>query len=402
LKRRAAIFGDREVWIHVNVEPLRDRALTGLGGIAQMAPMFIMMAGAQGGGVDPTTMTPMISGLFDAAKQLVEQIAYVDVALTVDGKSIDATVITGYKEGPIKTYLTKQKPASIPFLTEIEEQPYFVAMGYHAPGDSSSFIDYIVKTVIDAIPADSAGAAEPGAQGENTRALIEAFKTAAEFYRKVEGANAVIAMSPDGMKEVGDLIGKDHAGIIELTKQAMATDNPIMQQFGGAKMEALGTKKIGDVAVELFSLKFDTSSPMAAQAAAVYGQNTMYGLGVVNRRVRFCLGKEDDMQYAFRSKVRSPLAASPFVKEAMAALPSKHNVVILLDLASAVGSFSAMMGMPAAASPVPPGPPIAISVSLAGEPARLDVHVPVRAIERVKQEWGPQGTDVKPSPAPPG
>jgi hypothetical protein len=328
----------------------------------------------------------------------VEQIAYVDVALTVDGKSIDATVITGYKEGPIKTYLTKQKPASIPFLTEIEEQPYFVAMGYHAPGDSSPFIDYIVKTVIDAIPADTAGATDPGTQGQDTRALIEAFQTAGEFYRRVEGLNAVIAMSPDGMKEVGDLIGKDHAGIIDLAKQAMADDNPMMQQFGGAKMESLGTTKIGDVAVEQFSLTFDPASPMAAQAAAMYGQNARYALGVVNRRVRFCLGKDDDIKRAFRGKVSSPLAASPFVKEAMAALPSKRNAVILLDLASAIGSFAAMAGMPAMAGPVSPGPPIAISVSLAGEPARLDIHVPARAIERVKQAVAPKAPDISDLP----
>jgi hypothetical protein len=43
----------------------------------------------------------------------------------------------------------------------------------------------------------------------------------------------------------------------------------------------------------------------------------------------------------------------------------------------------------APAEAVPPGPPIGVSASLSGEPARLDIHVPIRSIERIKQAFAP-------------
>ena len=44
---------------------------------------------------------------------------------------------------------------------------------------------------------------------------------------------------------------------------------------------------------------------------------------------------------------------------------------------------------PAAQMP-PPGPPVAVSVSLSGEPARVDINVPFKAIERMVKAFSPQ------------
>jgi hypothetical protein len=166
-----------------------------------------------------------------------------------------------------------------------------------------------------------------------------------------------------------------------------------MQQFGGGvKVEALGSTKIGGATVEQFAMKLDEldpANPVTGPMAAMYGEDTRYGIGVVNDRVRFCLGNEQDIKRTFSGKISVPLASSSYVKEAMASLPKKHNAVILLDIATAVGFFNTMMGMPAPAGPISAGPPIAVSATLSGDPALLDIHVPARAIERIKQAAAP-------------
>ncbi len=67
--------------------------------------------------------------------------------------------------------------------------------------------------------------------------------------------------------------------------------------------------------------------------------------------------------------------------EAMAALPARRNAVWLVDPAAALALAAPLLGLPKL-DPVSPGPPIAVSLSLTGEPARIDVHIPARAIQR--------------------
>jgi hypothetical protein len=280
----------------------------------------------------------------------------------------------------------------MPFFTEIDDQPFFFAWGYHMPGDNSPFLDYIEAKMLDAVKTPAGPGAPPAAEGSaENEELAEAVKQAVDFYRMVEGANMYMALSPDGMKEAGDFVGKDQDGIMRLAKSAFSGENPLMQKFAkGFKVESLGTKKVGSASVDQFSFKLDAADPMAAQAAAVYGESGTYAIGQHKGRVRFCLGNEDDMKRVFSDKVKAPLASSSFVKNAMAALPTKRNMVILVDPATAVGSFGALMGMPpGAATAVPPGPPIAVSVSLSGEPARLDIRVPAQTIKRIKQAVAP-------------
>ncbi|MCH8966621.1 MAG: hypothetical protein IID43_03000, partial [Planctomycetes bacterium] len=168
LKDRMETYGGRNILIHINIEPMRDKALAGIAQGAQMAPMIAMMAAAQGG-VNPMFMTNMINGVFDASTKFVEQIAYVDISADISAKAIDATIATGYKPGSIKSYLAKQKPATMDFLTEIEDQPYFAAVGFHVPGDKSPFFDYVLDKLIGAVAtAPASGGSGVGADGAGT------------------------------------------------------------------------------------------------------------------------------------------------------------------------------------------------------------------------------------------
>jgi len=365
-----------------------------------MAPMLGMMLGQQGG-ADPMAITSAVTGLFDGIKKFVEQVNYIDLSIGVTETAGNLTIATGYKDGEIKSYLAKQRPASAAPMTEIEDQPYFAAMGCHFPGGESPFMDYVFEKMMAASQSPAAGA--PGAPGATppgganapaataglNDAAKEALQLSRDLYRKVEGWNSVVAMTSSGMKVSGDYLGSDTQGILDLSKKTMAKVNPLTKSFnGGASYESLGSKKIGDVSVDQYAVKFDTTNPAAAQAAQMMGENTRFSVGVARGRVRYCMGSDEDAGRVFSGKVEKPLASNKVVTEALATLPAKRNAVLLIDPVGLLPLIGPMLGMPKV-EPMPPGPPLAISVSVSGEPARVDINIPFKAIERVVRALSP-------------
>ncbi len=389
LKGRMDLLEGRDALLHLNVDSVRPMALAGIAQVAQMAPMMAMMA-AQQGGTDPAAMTSMFTGLFDGIKKFVEQVAYVDVTIAIDAEAADATIATGYVDGAIKAYLGKQKPASVPPFAKIEEQPYSIAGTYHFPGTESPFFDYVLDKMIAAAPAAPGAPAEGAAPAGGGEAMGKAAEAARDLYRKVQGMSFVAAMTPDGTRASGAYYGSDLQGIMALAVKSMTTSVSSLQQLtGGATYDALGVKKIGNTTVEEFVLKFDTSNPKTATAAQFYGPEPHYALGISDGCVRFGLGPAQYMNRVFDGKADKPLGSSRLVKEALTTLPAKRNAVVLIDALGLIPVIGPMLGLPKAEAG-PPAPPIAISFSLAGEPARLDIHVPSRSIGRLKQAVQPK------------
>lgn len=393
LKDRTGVFRDRNVFVHIDMKPLRDQTLSGLASASQMLPMVGMMLGPQAGGVDPATITKMLTVLVNTTTEFAEQVSYIDLAVDVSGTSIDATIATGYIDGPIKSYLASQTAATMPFLTEIPDQPYVVAMGVHLPGDKSPFLDYVFDEMTKAMTAPSPGA-DAGGEGEGkdgaNEALIAAMEINKKLYGGITGTNFLLTFSDEGMLELGDVIAKDPPKTIGLLKEVMGVADSLLSHLGmsGMSYKATGSTKVGGVDVEGYSLTLDENDPATAKLASMYGKNSKMAFGVDKGRVRFCLGRDKDFQNYFGSKIGSPLSDSPHVKQVLAALPAKRNAVLVIDAARAFSSFGAMAGMPAG-GPVPPGPAIGISVSMSQEPARVDIHVPVAAIERIVKAASP-------------
>lgn len=393
LQSRGKLLGDRDVSVHIDMSALRPKTLAGIAQMAQMAPMLAMMVSQQMG--NPQTATGMIMAVVDSITKFVEQLEYIDIGANVTNTAIDTTIATGFTKGPIGQYLAKQKPASMEFFTEIADSPYFALVGFHLPGDESPVFDYIINKAMAAVPAvENVAEGEEGGDAPKTDPkadpTAELLKTSLEFYKYVEGVNALIALTPEGIRENGDFLTKSPGSMLKLVGKMISSYKPVMQQFGiaGTSFEALGTKEIAGTTVESYAVKLDPNDPTAAQMAGMYGQDMRLAFGETNGRVRFHLGQEKDMAQTFAAKVASPISASSFVKSALASLPAKKNIVALIDPAGILSLFGAMTGMPAAA-PIPPGPPFAISVLLSEGPARIDIHVPVRTIERIKQAMAP-------------
>ncbi len=382
LRPRLDLLTNRDVYVHLNFDPIRPMALAGIMQASQMAPMMAMMAAQQGGG-DPASMTAVFSGVIDAVKNFVEQAAFVDITLGITASAADATIATGFKDGEIKNYLAKNKPASAPLLATFEEQPYTMAMGWQIPGDDSPFLNYL----FDKMGSAPAGGAAPAA-GEKS-AGAEGAEIARDLYRKVEGQNMVMNMSKDGMTSTGDYLGKDVAGIQDLAKKSMTKENPIAAMMSsGISYEAGASKKLGDKKVDQFTIKIDATNPAAEHAAKMFGPNTTLYMGPMDGRVGYYTGPEAEAQKYFAGKVAKPFASGSLVAEALKTLPAKRNLVILLDPASVLPAFGPLMGMELPEN-IPPGPPVAISTSLSGDYARTDIHIPVKAIARVVEAVSP-------------
>ncbi len=383
LKPRLELLTNRDVYVHLNFDPVRPMALGGIAQGVQMAPMMAMMA-AQNGGGDPAAMTAVFSGVMDAVKNFAEQAAFVDIALGITPDSADATIATGFKDGEIKNYLAKNKPAGAQMFTMFEEQPFTMAAGWRIPGEDSPFLNYLFDKM-GSVP----GGGTPPAGGEKS-AGAEGAEIARDLYRKVEGMNLMMHMSKDGMTSAGDYVGKDVAGIQQLAEKSMLKENPLASMMSnGISYEASGSKKLAGKDVNQFTVKIDPASQAAEQAKKMMGPNTTLYMGPMEGRVGFFAGTEAAAEKYFSGKVSKPLASNALVAEALKALPSKTNLVILLDPAGVLPALGPLMGMDVPEN-VQPGPPVAISTSLSGEYARTDVHVPAKAIARIVEAVTPQ------------
>ncbi len=381
LRPRLDLLTNRDLYVHLNFDPIRPMALGAIAQGAQMAPMMAMMAAQQGGG-DPASMTAVFGGIIDAVKNFVEQASYVDIAFGITPAAATATIATGFKDGPIKNYLAKNKPASAPLLATVEEQPFTMAAAWHIPGEDSPFMNYI----FDKMGSVPGGAAPAG--GEKS-AGAEGAEIARDLYRKVEGMNVVMHMTKDGMTSAGDYMGKDVAGIQELAKKSMIKESPVAAMMSsGISYEAGASKKFGDKTVETFTVKIDPANPSAEQAKKMMGPNTTLYMGPMEGRVGYFLGSEADAQKYFTGKVAKPLASGALVSEALKNLPAKRNLVVLIDPAGVLPAFGPLMGMDVPQN-IQPGPPVAMSTSLSGEYARTDIHVPAKAIARVVEAVTP-------------
>lgn len=401
LAPRIELLAGRDVFVRLNVDKFRPMLQQTIGQVAQMAPMMAMAAGQQGGG-NPAMVAAMVTTLGEAAGSVVKQLDYIEASFGFSASAVDATLFTGFSAGPIEQYLSNQKPASMPVLSGLDEQPFFVAASYHMPGDSAPFMDYVfdrmTRAMLEAPPIPTGASpgkaddAKESAEGGEKDDVKRALRIAKELYSRIAGQNVVMAFSSEGMRGAGNYVAQDPQALLELVKQSVTSSNSLIQGFGGgASYEPLGEKQIDGTTVEEFALKIDTTNPAGVMAGNLYGQNVRFGLALAEGRVHFALGSEEYLRRAIKSTGQKPLASEKYVADALEALPKRRNLVLLCDLAGMMPFLSAMgpmFGLPKVDS-IPPGPPVAISAALCDEPARVDIHVPIRAIERVKQAFAP-------------
>ena len=387
LKTRMDLLKGRQALLHINMESVRPPLLSTLTQGAQMAPMLAMMMSQQSGGGDAATMIGVFTAVFDAAQKFVQQINTIDIAITIDANAAHAVLAAGFNDGAIRKHLEQTSPATVPLLSTIQTQPFVLALAYHLPGNASPFIDYIFSTVTGA-PAAAPAPAPISGDTHAPSDTVGAANVTRDFYRKIEGMNMLLTMSPKGVAISGDYIAADSNALFALAKKAVIASGSLLNRLGGAEgWEPMPSRKIGQATVEEFSIKFDSSNPRSATALKLYGGDLRYAIASGRGGVRFYLGHPSHLDRAFPDQVSNPLGSSAGVKQALAALPANANAILLVDLAASI-PLLARLGVSARARQTSPGPPIALALSLSKEPARLEIHVPAGAIKRLKEALG--------------
>jgi len=402
---RGALLAGRQAYVHVHLEPVREAFLGGIRQMAQMGPMFAMAMAQEGGQTDPASAMRLIDALFGAVTLFAEQLAYVDLALGLDADKANVTVATGYEAGPIKQYLATQKAANARPFSQIEEQPYAIAASYHFPGTESPFWNYLLDSVIKVTTkttTEEQGATDTSAPGAATESDTEVAELLKQLYAKVEGAEAVMSLTKNGMTAQGRYIGRDPTGTMDLLQRVLTSDDPLLAQLkGGTGFEAVGVRTIGKAAVHEYVMKIDPTNPLAGMTKSFYGEALRFGVGDAGDGVRFYVGDDDIAKRVFATSTVNPLGSTKQVQEVLDALPKVRNAVVLVDLGELAGFIAPMAGRQMT-SPVAVGPPIGLSASFASEPARLDIHVPVRAIRRVVKAMAPANVPDTETPSPTG
>ncbi|RME36476.1 MAG: hypothetical protein D6788_11490 [Planctomycetota bacterium] len=383
LRPRMDLFVNRHVLMHVNAEPLRGLITGQLAQASQMAPMILAMS-AQQSGQDPAMAVGTVSAMIDAFTRFVEQLDTLDLTLGLTKDDATLTVAAGFKDGPIRQYLQRCQPASEGvLLASLPDRGFVVAGAYHVPGKDAPFMDYFIQQMLSAKPPMM----PPPAGGEEKKpASQEVWKKSLESGRRIArlttGQNFLATVSEGSLCVLSDYLTDSPAEIEKLVGETPETLGGLLSA-AGPQFEKLKPQTVHGVTVSSFRLQMPANNPQMAAMARIYGANPVMAVGTIGHRVRAYLGAEEHLSEAFASG-GAPLARNARVQEALRKLPRKRNGVLLIDPAGILPMIGPMLGMPVTKT-IPPGPPIAVSLSLSGEPARLDVHVPFRAIERIKE-----------------
>ena len=307
--------------------------------------------------------------------------------MAVSENAVSVTLWGSFKEGSIRKYLTGVKPSDHAPFAGLREQPYAMAMDYGFPGDQSPFFDFLFDKLGAAPPADPAAQAQ-GDQAD-AQAQARAERVTRDLYKSVRGADMLMAVSPDGVRLAGNYFGDDPKAILELALQTLTIPNVTLARMkAGTTFESLGTRTVGNASVNEFAVILDTSNSVVATSNKLLGERPRFAMSVSDVGVGFYMGSDAYVTQHFAGGKDKPLRAARHVATALAALPPKRNITLLLDLAAMLTLSGPLWGTPPM-DPVLPGPPIAVSFSLSAKPVRLDVHVPARAIARYHEMLSP-------------
>ncbi|MCH8252729.1 MAG: hypothetical protein IID36_09795 [Planctomycetes bacterium] len=385
IKGRMSQLGNRNVVLHVDFSKARATALGAIAQAGMFAPMVAMQL-AQGG--DPTAANSVVNTVLGTTETFAKQLEYIGVGIDIDAKAAEATITIGFGDGSIKSYLAQQEPAAVSLLSGIPDQPSFFAIGFHFPGTASPFFDHVISGVLDAMSsAPATGGGGDGEAGETKKAIEEAGQAARRMLQLIEGVDVAVGIGADGMAIVGSYTTRDARELQKLLTESMTSTFSLMTKLGqGAMYKALGKRRVGSIEID----EFEPDPSGLPGADGLYGEGTRFAIGTVGKFVRFCMGGSKVVDSVFSERFAATLSASKYNKVALAALPATRNCVLLIDPVGLV-ALAGAMGLPfGGAGTPPPGPPIAISVSFVGDPVRIDIHIPLRAIERVMEATSEQ------------
>lgn len=370
--------------VHINFAPLRPLVQAQLMQVKQMAPMLgMMMAG------DPTNPMagmaevagPAATTLIGLIEEFVNQTESLDISIGVSESAIDAALFAKFSDGGIQSFLSQSKaPADQPLSTPGLENFTF-AWGARFNGVDSpmaTFGQMFLDAVKNAPPMPAPGGQQGGeATGGGKDKIVAALGAMVEAAKKSNGTDSTTAVIGGKQAGVSTFVGGDAKELVALQAKSIESGSNLM---GGASYEKKGESKRGGADVVEFA-RMPSDDPMAAMMPE------RFAVGMLGGNAATVQGDEAFVESVFAKKGLAPTRSSARAKAVVDKIGKGANGILLLDLAGVVQMVSAMFGTPGAAE-VPPGPPVGAAMNLTNNPARIDIHIPAKAISRVMQMQG--------------
>lgn len=374
----------RDLLIHLNMARLHDSAVDLYAELTALGPLLALLVEQELGGGTAGAAALAGAGLVET-RAVLDQAESVGLFVGIDEQAVSVTCMAQFNEGAVRQYLLAGKSDPQPFFSGIEARPYLLALAARLPGQSvSPALPPVVERIVARLLEKTAGppSVAPAVSSDQAAAATDTLRALAV---NIEGAEGVLSLAANGVRLQADLWGPDPQAIGKGITALLTGENPALRKLrGGPALERLGSRTLGETVIEEFTAK--TVPPQNLEGRG--GEIVRWGMGVAGGRLLLCLGSEIDVNGRFGLTVTRPFAQADYPREALAALPSDANVVVLIDPARLMPLVSRLQGKPPA-DMLPPGPPIAISCTLVGNPARIDIHIPLRALERLRQAMQP-------------
>lgn len=384
LESHKALLKSDSALVHVNFEPLRPLVQAQLMQVKQMAPMLgMMMAG------DPTNPMagmaevagPAATTLVGLIEEFVKQTDSLDISIGVSESAIDTALFAKFNEGGVQSFLSQSKAPTDPPLSTPGLENFTFAWGARFNGVDSpmaTFGQMFLDAVKNAPPMPAQGGGQGGAAaGGGKDKIVAALGAMVEAAKKSSGTDSTTAIVGGKQVGVSTFVGGDAKDLVALQATSIEAGANLM---GSASYEKKGASKRGGADVVEFA-RMPSDDPTAAMMPE------RFAVGVIGSNAATVQGDEAFVESVFANKGLVPTRSTARAKAVVDKIGKGANGILLLDLAGVAQMVGAMFGTPGGAE-IPPGPPVGAALNLTNNPARIDIHLPAKAISRVMQMQG--------------
>jgi len=394
LGRRGEQLLSRDAFLHFDLHSVRDFLVNAVGQSAPLAPEIGAKLNVQLG-IDMATATGAVGMVIDTVDRFLQQLAVIDVAVNIDNDAVDAALFATFDEGPITSYLGKQRPGNGTICANLPDEPFVLAAGYQFPGTESEFFDFAFDRAITnaALSGD-----QPGTETFRTRAALEH-----EVLKQINRGAFALSLSGLSMHLVGYNAGRDDDALLDAMLEASTNRSGPPADTGTTPTQ----RRIATTLVHEFPFTPDPSKPQAVFLTPLYGPDTRFAFAQRDGRVDYAIGNATQIDKRFSTSVTTSLSDTARVATTLEHLPKERNLELLIDpsgILPLVGPFIGITAPPSAESLSP----IGIAATLSKHPARIDLHIPIQTITALAppkpaptQSTTPSETpSTTPSPAP--
>lgn len=357
-KRRSWDGRDFVLW--VRFDPFRESALAGLKNLELMIPGLAMLAARSSGG-DAASTNNMMTIAVEAARELALQAEDLELSITFLSPRVHLGFAAGFKEGPIRSFLSSAKPANFPFFQDWPNQEFTLAFATHRSEGGDSPLQWAMRRSTNSSDVKTA---------ENAKSSLE-------LLQSVRGEEVIVMHRSGGLEAVGRYIADDAAKTLRLVRNTLEQQNASAVTTG-VTYHRLETPPLEGASRERFRIAVDSTHAATGALGEILGLDPILTLRTEPRGVAFELKSGEGSAEQPVSRSGKAFSHRQSVVDAMAKIPQGAQAVLMLH-PDAVMKLLPNNLSPKKSPSAPDQSVLSASLFLAQEQVRVDVSIPIKA-----------------------